>query len=326
MFTTVTVCAVCAFALVRAWIRLCRGVGLAFSPDLERFSSAIPRKRVEKKVRFDRRVICWEGGLRSEVPLEPEPFLAKLKGQGGRRLRSGQRGVRFQEHVVVVPIEDRHHFTSERVRSSIWSSKYEIRARARRNLQEMAYEGLDWRTVPEEDQMYRDALTGRFIHPVHVHKEGELVDQDGDVIMIEALSDEASGEGEGLEDSPAVEDADGDDQDDGMHEVHAGEAVEEVVVEDMAASLDVVWDDAITDDDFDLRDDEDVDDDESLSAPEDEIPSPPLMDDAMEAPELEATRLEQEPAEATTALGSVWIGGRRRSARLLAQSRVASVL
>ena len=196
MFTTVTVCAVCAFALVRAWIRLCRGVGLAFSPDLERFSSAIPPKRVEKKLRFDHRVICWEGGLRSEVPLEPEPFLAKLKGQGGRRLWSGQRGVRFQEHVVVVPIEDRHHFTSERVRSSIWSSKYEIRARARRNLQEMAYEGLDWRTVPEEDQMYRDSLTGRFIHPVHVHKEGELVDQDGDVIMIEALSDEASGEGE----------------------------------------------------------------------------------------------------------------------------------
>ena len=81
-----------------------------------------------------------------------------------------------------------------------------------------------------------------------------------------------------------------------------------------------------------------VDDDETVEptdATEDlegdgqeaEIPSTPIIDvvrprrsprlAALEAARLEATRVERELAEATTALGSVFIAGRRRSARLL---------
>lgn len=80
---------------------------------------------------------------------------------------SAERKLTFNETVSVVPIPMRHDY-SHRVRERLWNDVNDIMLNAQRNALEFAAEGWDWRTVTEDEYMYRDAATGDLIHPVHM--------------------------------------------------------------------------------------------------------------------------------------------------------------
>lgn len=75
----------------------------------------------------------------------------------------------FNETVSVVPIPMRTDY-SHRVRERLWNDVDDILINAQRNAMEFAAEGWDWRTVVEDEYMYRDASTGELIHPVHMEE------------------------------------------------------------------------------------------------------------------------------------------------------------
>jgi hypothetical protein len=75
----------------------------------------------------------------------------------------------FNETVAVVPIPMRHDY-SHRVRERLWNDVDDIIINAQRNAMEFAAEGWDWRTVVEDEYMYRDAASGELIHPVHMEE------------------------------------------------------------------------------------------------------------------------------------------------------------
>jgi hypothetical protein len=75
----------------------------------------------------------------------------------------------FNETVAVVPIPMRHDY-SHRVRERLWNDVDDIMMNAQRNAMEFAAEGWDWRTVVEDEYMYRDAASGELIHPVHMEE------------------------------------------------------------------------------------------------------------------------------------------------------------
>lgn len=76
----------------------------------------------------------------------------------------------FNETVSVMPIPMRHEY-SQRVRERLWNDVDDIMLNAQRNALEFASEGWDWRTVTEDDYMYRDAASGEMIHPVHMEEQ-----------------------------------------------------------------------------------------------------------------------------------------------------------
>ena len=80
-----------------------------------------------------------------------------------------EKGVTFNETVSVVPIPMRSDY-SHRVRERLWNDVDDILINAQRNAMEFAAEGWDWRTVVEDEYMYRDASTGELIHPVHMEE------------------------------------------------------------------------------------------------------------------------------------------------------------
>lgn len=80
-----------------------------------------------------------------------------------------EKGVTFNETVSVVPIPMRSDY-SHRVRERLWNDVDNILINAQRNAMEFAAEGWDWRTVVEDEYMYRDASTGELIHPVHMEE------------------------------------------------------------------------------------------------------------------------------------------------------------
>lgn len=87
----------------------------------------------------------------------------------------GKRDVRitFNTEVNVVPIPMRDEY-SKRVKDRLWTNAEELQQNAQRNAFEFASEGWDWRTALEDENMYRDSVSGELIHPVHcVHYDEE---------------------------------------------------------------------------------------------------------------------------------------------------------
>lgn len=79
---------------------------------------------------------------------------------------SKERRLTFQEEVAVIPIPRRDEY-SNRVKDRLWMGVEEITMNAQRNTIEFAAEGWDWRTVTEDDGMYKCTVSGELIHPVH---------------------------------------------------------------------------------------------------------------------------------------------------------------
>lgn len=77
-----------------------------------------------------------------------------------------RRKICFNDSVSVVPIPMRTEY-SDRVRSRLWSNRYEIHENASRNAIEFAAEGWDWRSVTEDEGMFVCTASGELIHPVH---------------------------------------------------------------------------------------------------------------------------------------------------------------
>ena len=85
---------------------------------------------------------------------------------------TGDRRLTFKETVNVMPIPMRADY-SQRVRERLWNDADEIMLNAQRNAMEFASEGWDWRTVIEDEYMYRDASSNEKIHPVHMEEHYE---------------------------------------------------------------------------------------------------------------------------------------------------------
>jgi len=94
----------------------------------------------------------------SSITSEP----LKYKDDGDKERRK----ICFDDSVSVVPIPMRTEY-SDRVRSRLWSNRYEIHENASRNAIEFAAEGWDWRSVTEDEGMFVCTASGELIHPVH---------------------------------------------------------------------------------------------------------------------------------------------------------------
>jgi hypothetical protein len=74
--------------------------------------------------------------------------------------------ISFNDDVSVAHIPMRSEY-SDRVRSRLWSNRYEIHENATRNAIEFQAEGWDWRSVTEDEGMFVCTSSGELIHPVH---------------------------------------------------------------------------------------------------------------------------------------------------------------
>jgi len=70
--------------------------------------------------------------------------------------------IKFQDEVDVIPIPMRNEY-SDRIKSRIWSNKYELQENAQRNAVEFAAEGWKWENVTEDEGMYICSLSGELV-------------------------------------------------------------------------------------------------------------------------------------------------------------------
>jgi hypothetical protein len=80
-----------------------------------------------------------------------------------RRVKSA---ITFNNSVRVLPIPH-HEAHSDRLRSRMWSDRYEIMSNVRRNTIEFAAAGWDWRNVYEDEMPHLCPKPGELVHPVH---------------------------------------------------------------------------------------------------------------------------------------------------------------
>lgn len=74
--------------------------------------------------------------------------------------------ITFNTEVKVVPIPMRNEY-SDRVKQRLWTKPEELHRNAQRNAFEFASEGWNWREAFEDENMYRDSISGEMIHPAH---------------------------------------------------------------------------------------------------------------------------------------------------------------
>jgi hypothetical protein len=80
--------------------------------------------------------------------------------------KSQKKRITFNDDVCVAQIPMRNEY-SDRVRSRLWSNRFEIHENATRNAIEFQAEGWDWRSVVEDEGMFVCTSSGELIHPVH---------------------------------------------------------------------------------------------------------------------------------------------------------------
>mmetsp|Transcript_16392 Transcript_16392/g.35667 ORF Transcript_16392/g.35667 Transcript_16392/m.35667 type:complete len:438 (+) Transcript_16392:255-1568(+) len=90
-------------------------------------------------------------------------------------IRTKPTRIAFQDQVEVMPIPTRHEY-SNRIKSRIWSNRYELQENAERNAVEFASEGWNWRNVTEDEGMYICSVSGELVHPAWVGGLPTVVD------------------------------------------------------------------------------------------------------------------------------------------------------
>jgi hypothetical protein len=88
------------------------------------------------------------------------------RGSENSSIKKKATRISFDDAVSVIPIPMRTEY-SERIKSRIWSNRYELQENAQRNAVEFAAEGWNWRSVTEDEGMYICSLSGELVHPVH---------------------------------------------------------------------------------------------------------------------------------------------------------------
>lgn len=104
--------------------------------------------------------------LGTEVTLKESLKMAPEPKRAGSKKATNRPKISFSEDVSVVPIPMRSEY-SDRIRSRIWSNRYEINENAQRNAIEFAAEGWSWRSVTDDDGMFVCSVSGELVHPVH---------------------------------------------------------------------------------------------------------------------------------------------------------------
>lgn len=93
--------------------------------------------------------------------------LNKRSSKTKQKLKPKTTKIAFEDHVEVMPIPTRHEY-SNRIKSRIWSNRYELQENAERNAVEFASEGWNWRNVTEDEGMYICSVSGELVHPAWV--------------------------------------------------------------------------------------------------------------------------------------------------------------
>jgi len=146
-------------------IKIIRAMGLGGcvippKPETQQHVSTqiVDNENIRPKINFSQ--ITHEP-LKFKVADDQPTFSSKTKNGKPHR-----RKICFNDSVSVAHIPMRTEY-SDRVRSRMWSNRYEIHENASRNAIEFQAEGWDWRTVTEDEGMFVCTSSGELIHPVH---------------------------------------------------------------------------------------------------------------------------------------------------------------
>ena len=102
------------------------------------------------------------------------PFQIPLKhnmDNDGPEMCTQTRKIFFSDHVSVLLIPMRNEYSSW-TKKRLWNNRFETNANIARNTVEFAAEGWNWRMATEDEGMYKDAVSGALIHPVHCTLQG----------------------------------------------------------------------------------------------------------------------------------------------------------
>eukprot|EP00557_Chaetoceros_sp_GSL56_P004822 CAMPEP_0176490392 /NCGR_PEP_ID=MMETSP0200_2-20121128/7843_1 /TAXON_ID=947934 /ORGANISM="Chaetoceros sp., Strain GSL56" /LENGTH=205 /DNA_ID=CAMNT_0017887689 /DNA_START=11 /DNA_END=628 /DNA_ORIENTATION=+ len=139
------------------------GLGGPPKPQTHDSTSSIDTENIRPKIDF------------SKVTHEPlkykafEPAInksSKVEVSAQKNKKDKKSKITFNDDVSVAHIPMRCEY-SDRVRSRLWSNRYEIHENATRNAIEFQAEGWDWRSVTEDEGMFVCTSSGELIHPVH---------------------------------------------------------------------------------------------------------------------------------------------------------------